>query len=101
MNLMWNQSATGSRLAAHEETGDGWISLLLGFCQLSMRMRVEVREGKPSSKLNVILTVDPKRDKNGIELNVPAKCVSVEIATLIFVNTHVKVILEKKILAIM
>lgn len=66
-----------------------------------MRVRVEVREGKACSKLNVILTVDSKQDKNGNGLNVPAKCVSVEIAALISVNTHVKVILEKKILAIM
>lgn len=43
--------------------------------------------------------MESKLDKNGRGLTVPAKCMSVVMATLISVKRHVKVILENKILA--
>lgn len=50
-----------------------------------------VREGKVFSKLIAVMTMKSKQDKNG-GLTVPAKCVSVEIATFISVKRCIKVI---------
>lgn len=55
---------------------------------------VGVREEKIFSKLIVMMAVKSKLDKNS-GLIVPAKCMPVEIATLISVKRRVKVILEK------
>lgn len=63
-------------------------------------MRVERGlEGKVISKLTVMMIMESKLDKNGSRLIVLAKCMSVVMATLISVKRHVKIILEKKILA--
>lgn len=95
MYLMSNHSTTLSSLDVHKQNGDSWISRVLGFCQLSMRVGIGVREGKVFSKLIVTITVDSKLARNGSGLTVPAKCVSVEITTFISLEKHVRVILEK------
>ena len=50
-----------------------------------------VREGKVFSKLIAVMTMKSKQEKDG-GLTVPAKCVSVEMATLIPVKRCTKVI---------
>lgn len=84
------------QLGCPQEKGHSWISGVLGFCQLSMRVGIGVREGKVFSKLIVMMTMDSKLARNGSGLTVPAECVSVEITMLISMKKHVKVILEKK-----
>lgn len=63
-------------------------------------MRVEWGlERRVISKLTVMMIIESKLNKKGSGLIVLAKCMSAVTATLISVKRHVKVILEKKILA--
>lgn len=63
-------------------------------------MRVEWGlERRVISKLTVMMIIESKLNKKGSGLIVLAKCMSAVMATLISVKRHVKVILEKKILA--
>ena len=54
---------------------------------------------KVQSMFPIIMIIESKLNKKGSGLIVLAKCMSAVTATLISVKRHVKVILEKKILA--
>ena len=70
-----------------------------GFANWVWEWEYGLERGSSSQNWLLTMTMDSELARNGSGLTIPAKWVSVEIMTLISVKKHVKVILEKKILA--